>query len=78
MDVAEKNFNTHKTAYYSHENAYPYNRNDDPHTDVSLTSLNLFCECTDTLLCVARSGGSISQIRISSSRTARVCSRKTR
>jgi hypothetical protein len=33
MDVAEKNFNAHKTACCSHENAYPYNRNDDPHTD---------------------------------------------
>jgi hypothetical protein len=65
MDVAEKNFNAHKTACCSHENAYPYNRNDDPHTDVSLTSLNLFCECTDTTFYALQ--GVVGQFRRSAS-----------
>lgn len=35
MDVADKTFSAPKTAFYSHEDAYPYLRNEDAHTDVS-------------------------------------------
>ena len=39
MDVTDQTFKVLKTAHYHHEDAYPYNRNDDPLRDVSTPSL---------------------------------------